>query len=360
MEALGTTRGAPRALAEARQPRLERRRDPRRAGPGRAARHRRRQPLRAGRRGVGAPRGHGAAGIRAQFPGPGGARRRGDDDRGRGLRVARRELRVSGAPDPRVGAGAAARDARLRDRLRVHRRAAVRRPRAVGAARRLRVGRRRVLVPGDPLAARRRRDVRGRALSVRVPPRARGLPRAVAVARRGRPHPGPARVASLLPREPAPRATGHRRRRRARLHGDAGGLRHRLLLRRADLHHRHLPGLAVDGRAGRRGEALDDAARVRRGPPRRRAAGPAARALPRFAHAAPPRPRGARPRAGRGRARGLPRAAGGRLRDPRGHPREARPPGRRRAIRRPVRHARGQQCPAGPASRPRSPWRSPS
>ena len=47
-------------------------------------------------------------------------------------------------------------------------------------------------------------------------------------------------------------AAGHRRRRRAGADGNAGRLRHGRLLRRADLHHRHLPRLVLAGRPHRR------------------------------------------------------------------------------------------------------------
>ena len=151
----------------------------------------------------------------------------------------------------RMGAGAAARDAGLRDRLRLHRRAAVRGPGAVGAARGVRLGGGRLLVPRDPLAA-----GRGRRCSWPCSTPTCTCSRAwrSSSSRPRSPRPG-ARWAcppwqAFFAREPAARAPRHRRRRRARLHGDARRLRHRVLLRRADLHHGHLPRLALDGRAG--------------------------------------------------------------------------------------------------------------
>ena len=52
-------------------------------------------------------------------------------------------------------------------------------------------------------------------------------------------------------------APGHGRRRRAGADGDAGRLRRRRVLRPGHLHHRHLQGLAGDGRPHRRGAAGD-------------------------------------------------------------------------------------------------------
>ena len=82
------------------------------------------------------------------------------------------------------------------------------------------------------------------------------------------------------------------------------------LLRRADLHHGHLPRLALDGRARRRGEALDDAARAswRCCSPRSAWPGGARASTRRPRRAGALRVRSARAAPGSRRARGLPRA----------------------------------------------------
>ena len=53
--------------------------------------------------------------------------------------------------------------------------------------------------------------------------------------------------------------------RHARADGDARRLRHGVVLRRRGLHHRHLQGVVLDGRRGRRGAALELPARLRAG-----------------------------------------------------------------------------------------------
>ena len=92
-------------------------------------------------------------------------------------RVGGRELRLSRPQGLRVGVAAAAGDARLHRRLRVHRLSPVRGAVAVGAARGLRVGAGRLLVSGDPLAAGRGVRVHRGALSLRLPSRPHRVPR---------------------------------------------------------------------------------------------------------------------------------------------------------------------------------------
>jgi iron(III) transport system permease protein len=85
---------------------------------------------------------------------------------------------------------------------------------------------------------------------LRLPAGARGLLAAVGhrLYRRAYPRPGP--MERVLPRLGARRATRHRGRRPARADGDARGLRHRRLFRRADLRHRHLCQLVRPLRPG--------------------------------------------------------------------------------------------------------------
>ncbi|MCK7500956.1 MAG: hypothetical protein MZW92_70490 [Comamonadaceae bacterium] len=181
-------------------------------------------------------------------------------------RVADRAAALPRQPRVRLGAAPAARDAGLRHGLRLHRPAAVRRPgadagcaRAFGwQARRLLVSRRAqrwagavvmfvfVLYPYVYLLAR-----------TAFLERASGMLEAARISRL-RP------LGSFFRVSPAAGAAGDRRRRRAGADGDPGRLRHGVLLRRADLHHRHLPRLVLAGRPRRRGAAVGCAARLRR------------------------------------------------------------------------------------------------
>ena len=179
-------------------------------------------------------------------------------------RVADRAAALPRQPDLRLGAAPAARDAGLRDGLRVHRRAAVRGAGADGVARGVRLVPRRLSFPRGALGRRGGGDVRVHALPVRLPARAHRVPRAPAGAGRGGAHAGPRPSPGVLARGGAAGPAGDRRRHRARADGDACRLRHRRLLRRRHLHHRHLPGLVLAGRPGRRGAARHRAARLRR------------------------------------------------------------------------------------------------
>ena len=117
------------------------------------------------------------------------------------------------------------------------------------------------------------------------------LPRARRDPARRRPGARPDAVAQLPARLAADGPAGDRRRRGAGPDGDAGRLRHRLLLRRADLHHRHLSRLVLARRPHRRGAALDGPARLRRHRARRRSGcRAAARASPRRGRRAAPPP----------------------------------------------------------------------
>ena len=90
------------------------------------------------------------------------------------------------------------------------------------------------------------------------------LPRARRGPARRRPRARPDAVAQLPARLAADGAAGDRRRRGAGADGDAGRLRHRVVLRRADLHHRDLSRLVLARRPHRRGAAVDGLARLRR------------------------------------------------------------------------------------------------
>ena len=221
------------------------------------------------RRGVGAPRGDRAARVRRQHARARRAGRRRRGLRRNGDRLARHQPAVSRRALFRMGAAAAAGDARLRDGLRLHRLARLRGTGADRVAARVRLVEGRLLVSRRALARRRRRDVHRGAVSVRLSARAHGFPRAAGVADRSRPDDGTRRAPRVLAHRPAARAPGRRRRHRAGVDGDAGGLRHRRLFRRGHVHHRHLPRLVLAGRQGRRGAAGRRAARVRH---RRRAA----------------------------------------------------------------------------------------
>ena len=115
-------------------------------------------------------------------------------------------------------------------------------------------------------------------------------------------HPGPQSADGVLARGPAARAAGDRRRRRAGAHGDARGLRHRVVLRRADVHHRHLSRVVQPGRPRGRRAARERAAGLRGDGARARAREPR-----RGTHAR----RRARPRRGRCLARAVARDGGG-------------------------------------------------
>ncbi len=154
-----------------------------------------------------------------------------------------------------LGADAAAGDAGLRRRLRLHRPAAVQRPGADGAARGLRAAAARLLVSRDPLAAGRRGAVRRRALSVRLRADAAGLPRARPAPGRRRAHARLHAAGGVLARRAAAGAPGDDRRRHAGADGDAVGLRRGRVLRPADLHAEPLQRLVQPRRPRRRGAA---------------------------------------------------------------------------------------------------------
>ena len=162
-----------------------------------------------------------------------------------------------------MGAAAAAGDAGVHRRLRVHRLSAVRGAVAVGAARRLRVGAGRLLVSGDPLAAGRGVRVHRRALSLRLPARPHRVPRAHRGDDRRRAQPRPHAVADVVAGQPAAGAAGDRRRRAAGADGDDRRLRRIGVLRPADLHHVDLPRVVLARRPHRREPARRDAARAR-------------------------------------------------------------------------------------------------
>ncbi len=218
-----------------------------------------------------APRADGAARLpREHAAARAAGRRRGRHRRHRD-RVADRAAALPRQPDLRLGAAPAARDAGLRDGLRVHRCLAVRGAGADGVARGLRLVPRRLSFPRGALGRRRRGDVRVHALPVRVPARAHRVPRAPAGAGRGGAHAGPRPPPGVLARGDAAGPAGDRRRHRARADGDARRLRHGRLLRRGHVHHRHLPGLVLARRPGRRGATRHRAARFRRAGARARA-----------------------------------------------------------------------------------------
>ena len=156
-----------------------------------------------------------------------------------------------------VGAGAAARDARLRHGIRVHGLAAVLRAGADCAAqprpdgRRATTGSRTCARSGRGSGARRSRSI-PTSISSRAPP----LRTSRAARSRRRASPGHARPGALLPRRDAARASRDRRRRLARAHGNARGFRHRVVFHARGVHHRHLQGVVLDGRPRRRGATL--------------------------------------------------------------------------------------------------------
>ena len=165
----------------------------------------------------------------------------------------------------RVGAGPAAGDAGLRHGLRLRRPAAVRRPGADCAARGDRLDARRLLVPRRA----QRSAARCVMLSCVLYPYVYLLSR-IAFLERGAALLEAGRALGLTPwrsflRVSLPMARpAIAARRGAGADGDAGRLRHRLVLRRADLHHRHLPRLVLARRPHRRGAAVDGLARLRR------------------------------------------------------------------------------------------------
>ena len=213
-------------------------------------------PLRRRHRGnLAAPGGHGAARIRGQHPlaVPGGRPGHGPGGGGYGLADGHAPLSRPGRV--RVGPGAAPGGAGLCAGLRLYGPAAVRRPGADLVAGDLRLEQGRLLVPRGAQPPRRRRHVRVHPLRLRLSAGPGGFPGA------GLGHAGSGADArcgalgQLLPRLPAPGPAGHRGRRFPGPDGNPGRLRHRRLLRRADLHHRHLPGLVLFGRPHRRGPA---------------------------------------------------------------------------------------------------------
>ena len=202
--------------------------------------------------------------------------------------------RFPGSRSARVGAASAARDAGLRDGLRLYRLAAVQRTGAVGTARAYRLAGARVLVSRGALARRRGGDAFVRALSLRLSHRAHRVPGSVAQRDRGRAAGGLRRRRRVPARRRAARAPGHRRRRHARADGDAGRLRHRVVFRRRGVHHRHLQDLVFAGRQHRGGAALRLPARLRRGAARARAREPRPRRVLRHGAAQGARPSPAR------------------------------------------------------------------
>ena len=194
---------------------------------------------------------------------------------GVGLGLARRRPPLPRAARAQLGARAPARHAGLHPRVRHHRDLRRRRSRADVVARPVRPRR---LVPRGPLAARRHHHAHPHALPVRVPAGAGGAARPGGDRGAGRPHARRLARRGGSPRRPADAATGHRRRRGDRRHGDADRLRDGAVLQPGDHHRRRLPHLAGQLRP-RRGQR-DRHARARVRPVRHRARAHPARAGP--------------------------------------------------------------------------------
>ena len=259
---------------------------------------------------------HAARRARRQHPAAGGRRRCRHADRGRRPRLARGRLRLSRSTDVRVGAGAAARHAGLRHRLRLPGPLRLRRSRAVDAA-----------PPRRPRPSASRATLRlGRdddddagLLSVCLRPGACRLPRARRRGARGGAQPRAVASSSIRGGNPAARAAVARCRRGPRSHGSARGLRDRLHVR---LPHADGGGLPrVDGhvrpRGGHPGGQRAAHAGADRPAARARAAGPPSFHRRRASRciSAHPTSRRARRRGGRGmrcRPRSRLRAASGR------------------------------------------------
>ena len=137
-----------------------------------------RADVRAGDVDMGASRGDRPSRVRAEHRSVADRRRCRRGARRHADRMVRDELPLCRCEGARMGARAAARDAGLRRRVRVHRYAAVRRPRAGIHSRADGMARTRILVSRHPLARRCHRTVHPDALPVRVPRRTRGVSRA--------------------------------------------------------------------------------------------------------------------------------------------------------------------------------------
>ncbi len=223
------------------------------------------QPGPAGRRCLAPPVHHGDAGNAAQHRCADGRRRaRRGGDRHR-LRLAGDDDRVSRPALAGLGLVPAAGDAGLRERLRLQRPAAIRRPGADQPAQPVRLAARRLLVSRFPVAAGRGGAVHCQLLPLRLHAGARRLPRPVGLRAGGRPHARARPLVALLAHRAAAGAADDRRRRRAGADGNPGRFRRRELARRADLHHRDLPHLVRHGRCHHRSPAGRRAADLRAG-----------------------------------------------------------------------------------------------
>ena len=210
-----------------------------------------------------APRRHGPAWLHRQHAGAGRAHRSRRRVRRHAHRLAGLAPALPRGPGVRVGADAAAGDAGVRDGLCLHRLAGIRGPGPDDAARCIRLVARRLLLPRRALASRRGGDVRADALPLRLSARPHRIPRAAGLAQRGGADDGPDAGAGILAGRPAARAACGRRRHRAGADGNAGRLRHRRVLRRRHVHHRHLPRVVLARRSCRRRATVDAAARRR-------------------------------------------------------------------------------------------------
>ena len=156
-----------------------------------------------------------------------GRRRRG----GRCHRVAGGDVRLPGSSGFRMGAAAAARDAGVHRRVRVHRLSAIRRTFAAIFARQLRLAARRLLVSGDSIADGRGVRIHRRAVSVRVSACAHRISGAHSGDDGCGAQPRTNSVANMVARQSAAGASGDCGRCAARADGDDRRLRSSVVLR---------------------------------------------------------------------------------------------------------------------------------
>ena len=193
--------------------------------------------------------------IRGQYGDAGRPCGRGHGRDRHGDSVAGHDDAVSGRARSGIPLAAAAGLSGLCAGLCLYHAAVASRPRPAGAARCDGMGAERLLVPRHPVAARRSADADLRALPLRLPAGAGAVPQPVDQCMGGGAHAGAGPLGHVPPGEPADGMACHRGRRAAGGDGDHRRRGHRLSFRGADLCHRHLSGVVLDGGPGGGGTA---------------------------------------------------------------------------------------------------------
>ena len=151
--------------------------------------------------------------LRLHHPRPNVRRRRRRGHHRHRHRLAGYHVPLSGKVDFRMGASVAPCRSGLRDRLRLYGRSGIRRPRADGSPRRLRLGqRRRLPVSGNPFPRRRDHHDDPGSLSLCLPSRPGRFHGAKRLRSRSKPHPRRRSMAWISRHRPAAGPAGHRHR----------------------------------------------------------------------------------------------------------------------------------------------------